>query len=114
MNSSTYLAIAKPLDTSIPANPLYIKRNKAANGGGISTAANWLIITGKCEIEGNTATVAGGGVHITRSGSFLIFTNATITKNSAPLGGGIYLNKGDTGGELEIGGETSIIGNTVH
>ena len=106
LESSTYLR------APVYEKTIYIKGNRANFGGGISTDANMLSITGNLEIEGNIAASEGGGVHITRSGSFLIFTNTTITKNSAPLGGGIYLNKGDTGGELEIGGETSIIGNT--
>ncbi len=104
--SSTYFAITNY------KNPVYIKGNRASDGGGISTAANMFNLIGKCEIEGNTATTRGGGVYINRSSMFLLFNQTTITKNTAPQGGGIYLNKDDTGRELEILGGTTIIGNT--
>lgn len=93
-------------------NPLYITGNKAADGGGVSTAADMFNMVGKCEIEGNTATSRGGGVYIDRGYKSLIFYQTTVTKNIAPQGGGIYLNKDDTGYELEISGGTTIIGNT--
>lgn len=93
-------------------NPLYITGNKAADGGGVSTAADMFNMVGKCEIEGNTATSRGGGVYIDRGYKSLIFNQTTVTKNTAPQGGGIYLNKDDTGYELEISGGTTIIGNT--
>ncbi len=106
LTSSTYCTIA------VYKNTTYIKENTADVGGGISSSANSLILNGKSEIEGNTAQTDGGGVHITRSSSWLIFQNTTITGNTAPKGGGVSLNKDDTGYELEIGGGTSIIGNT--
>ena len=91
---------------------LCIKGNSAGTGGGISSNANWFTISGGCVIEENTAENSGGGVYIGRTGSWLIFTNTTVTKNKAPLGGGIMLDKNNTGSELEIAANTSVIGNT--
>ncbi len=92
----------------------YIKGNSANFGGGIYTNAHHFMIKGKCEIEGNNAANLGGGVYIgsTRSNIWLIFKYATITKNTALQGGGIYLNEDDTGRDLELGTDTSVIGNT--
>ncbi len=91
---------------------LCIKGNSAGTGGGISSNANWFTVSGGCVIEENTADNSGGGVYIGRTGSWLIFTNTTVTKNKAPLGGGIMLDKNNTGSELEIAANTSVIGNT--
>lgn len=102
---STYFAIVKHENTA------YIKGNKANDGGGISTGANSFNLIGKCEIENNTATNRGGGVYINNSKNplWLLFNQTTVTKNTAPQGGGIYLDKGDN---LEIVGGTTVIGNT--
>lgn len=94
------------------SSTLCIKGNSAGTGGGISSNANWFTVSGGCVIEENTAETSGGGVYIGRTGSWLIFTNTTVTKNKAPLGGGIMLNKSNTGSELEIAANTSVIGNT--
>lgn len=91
---------------------LCIKGNSAGTGGGISSNANWFTVSGGCVIEENTAENLGGGVYIGRTGSWLIFTNTTVTKNKAPLGGRIMLDKNNTGSELEIAANTSVIGNT--
>lgn len=91
---------------------LYIKENSANRGGGIYTGANAFIINGTNEIMNNTAATAGGGIYIAGSGMWLIVTKSTITQNTAPMGGGICLNKDNSGDELEIGGGTSVIGNT--
>lgn len=109
VESGTYFIIAerKGVDST-----LYIKENTADVGGGISSNASSLNIVGKCEIEGNIADTAGGGLYINGTYVWLIFQNATITKNVAPNGGGVYLNKGNSGRELEICNGTSIIGNT--
>ena len=103
---STYFAIVDY------KNPVYINGNTASDGGGISTGANSFNLNGKCEIENNTAKNRGGGVYINNSSMWLVFNKTTVTKNTAPQGGGIYLDKGDTGRDLEIVGGTTVIGNT--
>ena len=103
---STYFAIVDY------KNPVYINGNTASDGGGISTGANSFNLNGKCEIENNTAKKRGGGVYINNSSMWLLFKQTTVTKNTAPQGGGIYLDKGDTGRDLEILGGTTVIGNT--
>ncbi len=103
---STYFAIVDY------KNPVYINGNTASDGGGISTGANSFNLNGKCEIEKNTAKNRGGGVYINNSSMWLVFNKTTVTKNTAPQGGGIYLDKGDTGRDLEIVGGTTVIGNT--
>lgn len=102
---STYFAIVDY------KNPVYINGNTASDGGGISTGANSFNLNGKCEIENNTAKNRGGGVYINNSKNptWLLFNQTTVTKNTAPQGGGIYLDKGDN---LEIVGGTTVIGNT--
>lgn len=106
LESSTYLRAPAYEKT------IYIKGNRANFGGGISTAANMISISGNLEIEGNIAASEGGGVHIPYNSYWLVFTNTKITKNIAPLGGGVCLSKDNSGYELEIGVGTSIIGNT--
>ncbi len=110
MAADTYFLIAMRQNIDSTS---YIKGNTAAYGGGISTVATSFIANEKCEIENNTATNEGGGVHITGDYHYFLILNRTkITKNSAPKGGGVYLNKGNSGRELEIDRNTSIIGNT--
>ncbi len=105
--SDTYVAIIKY------DNPFYIKRNIANLGGGISASGDAFTVSGNCEIEENTARQSGGGVYIDYISTWCIFNRATITKNTAPLGGGICLNKKNNyGRELEISEGTTIIGNT--
>ena len=89
-----------------------IKENSANRGGGLYTNASAFTLNGTNEIMNNTASTAGGGIYIAGSGMWLIVTKSTITQNTAPMGGGICLNKGNSGDDLEIGGGTSIIGNT--
>ena len=106
MKSGTYLAIATAEST------LYIKNNTAKIGGGISSTAHSFITNGKSVIEGNAATTSGGGININCNNNYwLIFTDMTIRKNTAPLGGGVFLNKTGTRYELEIGAGVSIIEN---
>lgn len=93
---------------------LYIKKNSAKIGGGISMIGHSFITNGKSVIEKNTATISGGGINITCEDNFwLTFTDMTITKNTAPLGGGVFLNKCGTRYELELGAGVSIIENTT-
>lgn len=94
-------------------NPLYIKENIADFGGGVSASGKAFVINGNCEIEGNTARKAGGGIYIDYIYEWCILNGTTITKNTAPLGGGVGLNKkNDDGRELEISAGTTVIGNT--
>ena len=99
-------------DSSAADKIAFIKDNSANRGGGIYTNADTFLVGGLCEIEGNTASDMGGGVYIVGNYYSLIFTKTTVTKNKAPVGAGICLNKKDIGYDLEIGGGTSIIGNT--
>lgn len=109
MVDDSYLMSAKRSDVDSMLN---VKGNKAKNGGGIYTDANMLYLIGKSEIEGNTATEQGGGVHIFGYYERIAFQNLKVTGNTAKTGGGVYLNKDNSGGELEIFSGTSIIGNT--
>lgn len=93
-------------------NPLYIRGNTANRGGAIYAYADMLTLNGKCLMENNSARSYGGGVYIAGSYRWLIFRNITITKNTAQQGGGIYLNKDNTGYDLEICQNTTVLGNT--
>lgn len=76
-----------------------ISGNKATNGdGGV--------------ISGNTATGNGGGVYIFRTGSVCNLSGGTIEKNTANVGGGIYINPGNNG-QLKISGKPVVKGNTA-
>lgn len=93
-------------------NNVYIKGNSAKYGGGVYTRANSFVMSANIEIEGNTATSMGGGIYIAGNSVWLTIKNAKITKNTAPVGGGVCLNKENSGYDLEFGGSTSIIENT--
>ena len=99
-------------DSSAADKIACIKDNSANRGGGIYTNADTFLAGGLCEIEGNTASDMGGGVYIAGNYYSLMFIKTTVTKNTAPVGAGICLDKKDSGYDLEIGGGTSIIGNT--
>ena len=105
--SGTYVSVQKY------DNPLYIKGNTANLGGGISASGNAFVVGGGCIIEENTARQAGGGVYVDYIYTWCIFNGTTITKNTAPIGGGFCLNKkNNEGRQLEISNGTTIIGNT--
>lgn len=106
MSGGTHLTIVKY------DKQTYIKGNRAKTGGGIYTTASNFAIYGVSEIEGNTAESRGGGVYVQSNDNWLIFNNTTITNNTAPIGGGICLDKKDYGRRLDIAGSTSVIGNT--
>lgn len=99
---STYLYIPKH------NNPTYIRGNTANSGGGIYTNANQFNSLGTCVFEGNTAQNNGGAIYISGTHEALNLVDATITKNIAKLGGGVFLN----GEHLGFNGNTSIMGNT--
>ena len=93
----------------------YISNNTAGcRGGGIyiSSSGHALSFYKKCEIKGNTAQKEGGGIYIRGTYMFLILEDTYITENTALKGGGVYLNNGNSGRELEIGAATKIIENT--
>lgn len=106
MSGGTHLTIVKY------DKQTYIKGNRAKTGGGIYTTASNFAIYGVSEIEGNTAESRGGGVYVQSNDNWLIFNNTTITNNTAPIGGGICLDKKDYGRRLDIAGSTSVIRNT--
>jgi len=67
------------------------------SGGGIALIAGSLTLDHSL-VSGNSAGTplfggAGGGIYVDGTGTLTV-TNTTITKNSAELGGGIYLNAG--------------------
>lgn len=107
MASSTKLNLVKD------DGKVSIRENKANNGGGIFLTAHSYIGNNECIIENNTAQSAGGGMYIkSRSNYWMIISKTSVTNNKAKIGGGIYLDKDDTGKGLEIGEGTSVIGNT--
>lgn len=91
-----------------------ITGNRAKLGGGISASGEYMTINGQCEIKDNTALQSGGGMYIDYIYTWLILIKTNVTQNTAPMGGGICLNKKNTDGrELEIGGGTNVFGNTT-
>ncbi len=104
------------LRSTITINGGSITGNTATNGGGLYTSYCVLTIDGT-PITGNTATGNGGGLYLaspkykgnTRIESWYpaVIQNATITDNSADLGGGIY-----TVGAFKMS-DTDITGNTA-
>lgn len=107
MASGTMLNLAKN------DGKVSIQENRANNGGGIFFTAYTYIGNNECIIENNTAQSAGGGMYInSRSNYWMIITKTSVTNNKAQIGGGIYLDKDNTGKGLEIGKGTSVIGNT--
>ena len=72
-----------------------LTRNRAAAGGGIASQANTNVGIVSATFSGNTATSTGGG--ISAAGSVTI-QRATIANNTAPSGGGLFLEDTGTGG----------------
>jgi hypothetical protein len=72
-----------------------IAGNTAAYGGGIDLQGGSLTqpVTDRdgVSVHDNTASIDGGGINNTWGGTVAL-SNASITKNSAPAGGGIYNN----------------------
>ena len=66
--------------------------NTAQFGGGIALEDAILNVNGT-EIQGNDATVHGGGVDIPSSDKTVAFSGAVVLGNGAPLGGGIYTER---------------------
>lgn len=86
----TYLSNARIIRSNITGNAA------TTNGGGVVVQSAWATaeILGSV-IDLNSAGVAGGGIYGgTTSSSSIIVRNATITRNSAPVGGSV---KQDTG-----------------
>ena len=70
----------------------FIANNEASTGGGIWSAGT-VTLSGDCIVEGNTAQNSGGGVYLS-AGSLTVDGNASIAKNQAPYGGGLYASGG--------------------
>ena len=106
-------------DATITINDGTITGNKATNGGGLYTSSGELTIDG-ATITGNTATNAGGGLFLglpnpiyDARGYRIVgwdttaIKNATISNNTAVLGGGVYAY-----GAFRMS-DTTITGNTA-
>ncbi len=106
-------------DATITINGGTITGNKATNGGGLYTSSGKLTIDG-ATINGNTATNAGGGLFLGLPNPIYdaknerivgwdstVIKNATISNNTAVLGGGIY-----TYGAFRMS-DTTITGNAA-
>ena len=106
-------------DATITINGGTITGNKATNGGGLYTSSGELTIDG-ATITGNTATNAGGGLFLglpnpiyDARGYTIVgwestaIKNATISNNTAVLGGGVYAY-----GAFRMS-DTTITGNTA-
>lgn len=106
-------------DATITINGGTINGNKATNGGGLYTSSGKLTIDG-ATVTGNTATNAGGGLFLglpnpiyDARGYRIVgwdttaIKNATISNNTAVLGGGVYAY-----GAFRMS-DTTITGNTA-
>lgn len=106
-------------DATITINGGTITGNKATNGGGLYTSSGKLTIDG-ATVTGNTATNAGGGLFLglpnpiyDARGYRIVgwdttaIKNATISNNTAVLGGGVYAY-----GAFRMS-DTTITGNTA-
>ena len=106
-------------DATITINVGTITGNKATNGGGLYTSSGKLTIDG-ATVTGNTATNAGGGLFLglpnpiyDARGYRIVgwdttaIKNATISNNTAVLGGGVYAY-----GAFRMS-DTTITGNTA-
>ena len=106
-------------DATITINGGTITGNKATNGGGLYTSSGKLTIDG-ATINGNTATNAGGGLFLGLPNPIYdaknerivgwdstVIKNATISNNTAVLGGGVYAY-----GAFRMS-DTTITGNTA-
>ena len=105
--------------STITINGGSVTGNKATNGGGVYTSYCDLTVDG-ATITGNTATGSGGALYLAQpkpnydsrgwnivSWNTPVIQNASITNNSADLGGGIYAS-----GAVKLSG-TAITGNTA-
>jgi hypothetical protein len=99
--------------------------NSAFKGGGIfngGTTANATLNLNGCTLADNSATFGGGGIFIeynataTVSGSVVgpaTIGGTALQGNSAPQGGGIYVDNGYNGGTLYVTNSSKITGNTA-
>jgi|GEM_PF-3008706 len=74
-------------DTNVRINDSAIFNNTADNGGAIYTASDLALLN--TTLSRNTATVSGGAIYGTSSGSTTI-NSTTISENAAEMGGGIF------------------------
>jgi hypothetical protein len=60
-------------------------------GGGISFESNFFKMT-YTTLDSNSATNLGGGLYVYGADSLFIISNSTISSNSSPNGGGLYIS----------------------
>jgi hypothetical protein len=95
-------------------NALISENNATTNGGGVALNGSTLDMFDNAAITNNSATNAGGGIitFANEKNGFLSLIrmngNALISKNSAKIGGGIFLQ-----GELVMEDTSKITGNTA-
>jgi hypothetical protein len=107
---------------TLTLNGCTLSGNSARMGGGIfngGTTANATLNLSRCTLTDNSATYAGGGIYIaydttaTVSGSVVgpaTVGGTALPGNSAPQGGGIYV---DSTGTLTVTNSSTITGNTA-
>jgi len=94
-----------------------IRHSRAANGGAVSLAGagGEFTMRGNASITGNSASTAGGGLHLNGARQSTMFDNSSITGNNAPNGAGVVISAASSGGnpQLTLTGNASITGNTA-
>ncbi|MFZ5476123.1 MAG: putative metal-binding motif-containing protein [Myxococcota bacterium] len=84
-----------------------VTANDTDYGGGIAIYAQSWVSLVDTRVEGNNATIAGGGVWMNSSGRLdceaTSVGSAGVVANTAPLGGGVYLSS-SSGGNLDARG----------
>ena len=87
-NATQILSVVSGANLSL--SNLNLTAGRGSNGGAITIATGGILTVTNSAIFGNTATSQGGGI-FTNSGSALNLTNVTISTNSATsIAGGIY------------------------
>ena len=76
-------------------------KNTAKNGGAIYCENGTINVSDS--LTENTATASGGAISVAGKGVVNLLATATLSANSAPIGGAVYLNRGGT---VEINGAT--------
>mmetsp|Transcript_36420 Transcript_36420/g.95859 ORF Transcript_36420/g.95859 Transcript_36420/m.95859 type:complete len:1446 (-) Transcript_36420:59-4396(-) len=99
------VAIPGPGGMSLTLTGTSIRRSSAMNGAGVWSSGASLILD-NCSLEGNKATVLGGGLFLDSLGSTAILGNTTFARNRAYHGGAIQ-----TGSGLELAGRVQFTDN---
>ncbi len=91
-----------------------IEDNTAAEGGGIGLLNSASVGVWDVVVQHNTATIAGGGFANALSiGGPMAIGNTTFTGNSAPLGGGLYIQQTSDGASYMDITDLTADGNTA-